>query len=83
MQSIGRPEAAPGLPVMDGARLTINPSTDSAFSSRVHELATQADTPEDLETMLRADYPKVRVVRGVTDLVDRWYVYRDGRWTNS
>ena len=68
---------------MDGARLTVNPPTDQAFSDRVHALAKEAGAPEDLEALLRPDYPQVRVVRGVTDMVDRWYVYREGRWARS
>jgi hypothetical protein len=65
---------------MDGTRLSVNPPSDRAFSRRVHELARDASTPEDLELTLRRDYPLVRVVRGVTDIVDHWYVYREGRW---
>jgi hypothetical protein len=68
---------------MDGTRLTINPSTDQAFGERVHELMPDSGTPESLEALLRPDYPQVRVVRGVTDMVERWYVYREGRWTRS
>ena len=69
--------------LMDGTRVSVNPSDDSAFAERVHELANQTDTPEKLQALLSPDYPLVRVVRGVTDIVDRWYVYREGRWTHS
>jgi hypothetical protein len=68
---------------MDGTRISANPPDDAVFASRVRELAVQIESPEDLETLLRPDYPKVRVVRGVTDVVERWYVYRDGHWTRS
>ena len=68
---------------MDGTRVSIIPSDDAVFASRVQEVAGEAMSPEELEEQLRASYPEVRVVRGVTDIVDRWYVYRDGRWTRS
>jgi hypothetical protein len=68
---------------MDGTRVSIIPSDDAVFASRVNEFAGDVTSPEELEEQLRASYPEVRVVRGVTDIVDRWYVYRDGRWTRS
>ena len=64
-------------------RLITNPSNDMDFQRRANELATKADTPEQLEELLRERYNRARVVRGVTDIVERWYVYRDGRWINS
>jgi hypothetical protein len=46
-------------------------------------LATGIEQPEDLEQLLRDEFPRVRVVPGVVDGSDwRWYVYRDGRWVN-
>jgi hypothetical protein len=66
---------------MANARIIPNPHDDRLFADRVEELAEGADTPEALEELVRGDYPEARVVRGVTDVVDRWYVYRDGRWT--
>ena len=68
---------------MDGTRLSINPPDDVVFATRVREQASKVEDPDALEAQLRADYPEVRVVRGVTDVVDRWYIYRDGRWTRS
>ena len=68
---------------MDGTRLSINPSNDPDFSRRVHELARGTETPEELELRLRSEYPLTRVFRGVTDIVERWYVYRQGHWTRS
>ena len=68
---------------MDGTRVSVNPPDDVVLASRVRELADQAASPEDLEAILRPEYPRVRVVRGVTDVVDRWYVYREGHWTRS
>lgn len=64
-------------------RLIVNPTNDTEFDRRAHELAARSDTPEQLEAALREQYPRARVVRGVTDIVERWYVYRDGRWINS
>ena len=47
-------------------------------------LARGLEQPEDLENLLRPEFPQVRVVPGVVDGADwRWYVYRDGRWINS
>jgi hypothetical protein len=64
-------------------RLVTNPQTDTDFQRRAEELVTRVETPEELETLLRAEYHRARVVPGVTDIVERWYVYRDGRWVNS
>lgn len=63
------------------ARIITNPVDDRAFTRHVAHAANQAETPEALEQLLRRDYPNVRVVRGVIDVVERWYAYRDGRWT--
>lgn len=65
---------------MAKARIIANPPDDRLFADRVDQLAAAADTPETLEELVRHDYPEARVVRGVTDVVERWYVYRDGRW---
>ena len=64
-------------------RLVTNPDTDGGFKRRAEELARQVDTPEALESLLRTEYRNVRVVLGVTDVVERWYVYRDGHWINT
>ena len=47
-------------------------------------LARGLERPEELEGLLRPEFPSVRVVPGVVDGTDwRWYVYRDGRWVNQ
>jgi hypothetical protein len=63
--------------------LVINPTSDAEFQGHAEHLASRAEEPEELERLLVARYPHARVVRGVTDIVERWYVYRDGRWVNS
>jgi len=65
---------------MAKARIIANPPDDRLFADRVELLAEGTDTPEALEQVVRHEYPEARVVRGVTDVVERWYVYRDGRW---
>jgi hypothetical protein len=64
-------------------RLVTNPQNDIEFQRRAEALATRVDTPEELEALLREEYQRARVVSGVTDIMQRWYVYRDGRWINS
>jgi hypothetical protein len=64
-------------------RLVTNPHTDTEFQRRAEELVDRVDSPEELESLLREQYHGTRVVRGVTDIYERWYVYRDGRWINS
>lgn len=64
-------------------RLVVNPATDDEFRERAELLAQAVTTPEQLQDLLRADYRHARVVRGVTDVYERWYVYREGRWVNS
>ena len=64
-------------------RLITNPYTDLDFERRAQEFADRVETPEELEELLRERYRNARVVRGVTDIVERWYVYRDGHWVNS
>jgi hypothetical protein len=66
-----------------GIRLIINPQTDGDFGRRVNELAGQARGPEELEVLLRSEYPRTVVARGVIDVVERWYVYREGHWINA
>lgn len=68
---------------MARARIIANPPQDRLFTDRVDELAEGAGTPEVLEQLVRSEYPDARVVRGVTDVLERWYVYRDGRWARS
>jgi len=64
-------------------RLVINPHTDHEFGRRAHELAEHADGPEQLQALLRDEYTRAGVVRGVTDVTERWYVYREGHWVNA
>lgn len=64
-------------------RVIVNPASDAFFAQRAAELAETVETPEELERLLRATYERARVVQGVTDIVQRWYVYRDGRWINT
>ena len=64
-------------------RLVTNPQSDIEFRRRAEELVNKVETPEELEGLLRPDYHRARVVRGVTDIVERWCVYRDGRWVHS
>ncbi len=68
---------------MARARIIANPPDDRPFIGRVEELAGTVETPEDLEQLVRHEYPEARVVRGVTDVVERWYVYREGHWSRS
>jgi hypothetical protein len=70
------------MPVVT-VRLITNPHTDAEFQRHAELLAQGVDTPEELERLLRRNYVRARVVTGVTDIVERWYVYRDGRWINS
>jgi len=64
-------------------RLVTNPHTDNEFQLRAEQFVERVESPEELEALLREQYHRARVVRGVTDIVERWYVYRDGRWINS
>jgi hypothetical protein len=66
-------------------QLVTNPTTDTEFrrAAEVY-LASRADSPGQLQTRLRANYPNVVVVRGIEDTgSERWYVYREGRWQSS
>ena len=65
---------------MATARIIPSPPHDRLFGDRVEALAQGVETPEVLEQLVRHEYPEARVVRGVTDVVERWYVYRDGHW---
>jgi hypothetical protein len=63
--------------------LVTNPRSDVEFEHHAEQLSHGIETPEELEALLREQYDHARVVRGVTDIIERWYVYRDGRWVNS
>jgi len=89
-RSLGRAIAAigQGSGTTGGANLVIvrlvtNPTTDAEFQNYAEERAAGVTTPEELKRLLNDRYPRAHVVRGVTDIVERWYVYRDGRWVNS
>jgi hypothetical protein len=75
--------SAAGQFPMARVRITANPANDQAFARRAERLAETCTSPEELERALRTDYERARVVRGVTDIVERWYAYRDGSWTAS
>jgi hypothetical protein len=64
-------------------RLVTNPTSDITFQRFAEQLVHRADSPEQLETLLRPRYSRARVIAGVTDIVERWYVYREGHWINS
>jgi hypothetical protein len=62
-------------------RLLVYPTDDESFRELCERLLESgSDTPARLQAALRRDYPRTRVVEGVSDAVtERWYVYRDGR----
>jgi len=66
--------------------LVVNPSSDRVFATFAAMLADHgASTIEDLQRRLRTVYPEAAV--HARELVGErfvmWYVYRDGRWTDS
>ena len=65
-------------------RLITNPATDGGIARSADRLLGGGiERPEDLESQLRQEYPRVRVVPGVVDGAEwRWYVYREGSWVN-
>jgi hypothetical protein len=68
---------------MARVRISAIPANDMPFGRKAEQLVERCSTPEDLERELRVEYKRARVVRGVTDVVERWYAYRDGSWTPS
>jgi hypothetical protein len=66
------------------SRIVTNPASDERFSALTAEFATLVSSPAELAHRLRAAYPLVNAVLGVSDGMepDPWYVYRDGRWVN-
>ncbi len=64
-------------------RLVTNPHNDDEFARVAEQLIERVETPEELERLLRERYQRARVVPGVTDITERWYAYRDGRWVES
>lgn len=70
----------------DRPAFVVNPIDDEAFASQVEAAYDQgARTPSDLQAGLRTRYPRAVVRRrGLSaELVDVWYVYRDGHWVPS
>ena len=65
----------------DRPLLVANPTDDLAFAAAAEAALDNAQTPEDLQTALRHDYP--RAVARARDLAGDplvWYVYREGHW---
>jgi hypothetical protein len=62
--------------------LVTNPASDGAFRTKAQRmLGSDAASPEGLQSVLRSEYPRASVVRGIEDKgSERWYAYRDGRW---
>lgn len=63
--------------------LVTNPTDDAQFASAAEAALEDGQTPEDLEALLRRDFPRV-VVRARDLAGERlvWYVYREGRWVS-
>jgi hypothetical protein len=63
----------------------VNPSWDREFSGLVDRMAPQSERTEELQQYLRRRYPKAvvraRLLSG--EVVQVWYVYRDGWWTDA
>ena len=66
--------------------LVINPIADPAFVRTCNEaMRTHPSRPDELQSMLREDYPAA-VVRPRSlsgEVTTIWYVYRDGHWVSS
>ncbi len=65
--------------------LVINPRSDEQFTAFARDRASAADSPEDLQALLRLRYPRAVVRPRELDgeRTQVWYVYRDGRWASS
>jgi hypothetical protein len=65
--------------------LIINPIRDREFARFANAQLDAAASTDELQTLLRARYPKAAVhareLAGERILV--WYVYRDGHWIRS
>jgi hypothetical protein len=62
----------------------LNPRSDARFVELVAQLMANAPAdPSELQTGLRAQFPKAVVRRRdlSSERTEVWYVYRDGRWT--
>ena len=64
--------------------LVLNPRDDARFVALAEKtVADGVESPFDLQTRLRQDYPDA-VVRARDldgEALSIWYVYRDGHWT--
>jgi hypothetical protein len=63
--------------------IVLNPATDREFARAVSEaLNGGLLEPEALQQSLRSAYPSAVVRRRELDdeLIEIWYVYREGRW---
>ena|SRR6266566_2796550 len=66
--------------------VVVNPSTDVGFRKMVDRfVATGGSRPDDLESVLRTQYPEavVRPRELAGERFEVWYVYRDGHWIRS
>lgn len=64
--------------------LILNPVTDPGFVEYARSLASDHQTPVELQSALRTRYPQAIVRRReLADIDEAWYVYRDGRWVSS
>jgi hypothetical protein len=63
-------------------RLITNPQADAKLRATAARYVDEGvDTPQALQARLRGEYPNARVIAGIIELaVERWYVYREGRW---
>jgi hypothetical protein len=65
--------------------VVVNPRDDADFQERVQAALDRVASPADLQAQLRSQYP-LAVVRARSlshEVIDTWYVYRDGRWITS
>ena len=63
----------------------VNPASDAAFVQAVRDLAPGERGDRAFEADLRKLYPLAVVRHGELSgaPVDRWYIYRDGRWAGD
>lgn len=65
--------------------LIVNPADDLTFAATARAKAPTSDGADELQAVLRSDYPRAvvrpRELSGESGRV--WYVYRDGHWTRS
>ncbi|MBI2776240.1 MAG: hypothetical protein HYX57_03080 [Chloroflexi bacterium] len=63
----------------------MNPATDRAFVAFAERMLGESGSAGTLQAALRVRYPDavVRARELSGELVEIWYVYRDGHWTRS